>query len=189
MVQINIEKKDLYILTALMILLMGTTMIIAFGSNNPTLNGHDLGEIQLPNCAEGQVLKLTSGNWVCGTDISGGGSAPNYDSGWVYIPSVSQEHTFNHALGVVPSNIMLLTCGALSGSTCTTRVVMSSLSGHNDGATNKNPISVTSDNNNIYIATASSWQVFYYWIPASWVCTGDADGNCATGYYKVLAWN
>ena len=46
MVTINIQKKDLWLLSAIMVFLVGVGYVIAFGSGDPTTMGHDSGEIQ-----------------------------------------------------------------------------------------------------------------------------------------------
>lgn len=44
MVTINIQKKDLWLLAAVVVFLTGGVYVIAYGSNNPQLHGHDASE-------------------------------------------------------------------------------------------------------------------------------------------------
>jgi hypothetical protein len=70
---INIRSKDLYLVGAIFIFLIGTGVVIAIGSNNYQVQGHDFSELQ--KCTAGKVLKSdSSGNWVCGDDTGGGGT-------------------------------------------------------------------------------------------------------------------
>ena len=45
MVSINIQKKDLWVLSTIVILLVGVAFVIAYDSGDSTINGHDAGEI------------------------------------------------------------------------------------------------------------------------------------------------
>ncbi len=69
---INFSNRVAYTFLSLfmLILIVGTT--IALNSGNYNIHGHDLGELGLPNCANGQVLKYQTdnGGWSCGTDLS-----------------------------------------------------------------------------------------------------------------------
>lgn len=46
MVNINIQKKDLWLLSAIMIFLVGVAFVVAYGSGQPTVHGHDAGEVE-----------------------------------------------------------------------------------------------------------------------------------------------
>jgi len=46
MVNINIQKKDLWLLSAIMFFLVGVTYVIAIGSGNYNVHGHDAGEVE-----------------------------------------------------------------------------------------------------------------------------------------------
>jgi hypothetical protein len=137
-----------------------------------------------------------SGSGVVGTTLSVVGDAtaarfvPQYDSGWFAVASgANNEIAKPHGLGGAPSHILLQQCGALAGGACVTRVVLAGTRGHQDGSSFVNPMDVTADANNIYIGVLGAWWVWGYWTPASgFVCTGDADNDCFTGYYRVLAW-
>jgi len=45
MIQISFEKKDMWLFFSLAAFLVAAGYAIAYGSNNPTLHGHDAGEI------------------------------------------------------------------------------------------------------------------------------------------------
>ena len=110
-----------------------------------------------------------------------------YDSGWVPVSS-NANYTWAHGLGAPPSYLMLQGCGAVSGGACTTRVVMSGPSGFNDGNSCINPVNISADSTNLYIATTSC-SVWGYWASGvGWQYTGDADGSGTTGFYRVLAY-
>ncbi len=85
MVTINIQKKDLYLLIILVVL-VGSGIVVAYNSDypnnpiNPTVQGHTNDEIGLPNCAEGQVIKKGASGWECLT------LSQTATSGWVDIP-------------------------------------------------------------------------------------------------------
>ena len=69
-VRFNVQKKDLYLIGAIFVFLIGAGIVIATGST-PDINGHSYSEIQ--KCPAGQILKSdASGNWGCGTDNTGG---------------------------------------------------------------------------------------------------------------------
>ena len=46
MVSINIQKKDLWLLSAIMVFLVGVAVVIAYGSGSPTTMGHSANEIE-----------------------------------------------------------------------------------------------------------------------------------------------
>jgi hypothetical protein len=67
-ININIQKKDLFLISALVVFLIGTGIIIAYnpgGTTNPAIVGHSLNELQ--KCPAGQILKSNSstGEWNC----------------------------------------------------------------------------------------------------------------------------
>ena len=45
MVSINIQKRDLWFLSTIVVLLVGVGFVIAYGSGDSTVHGHDAGEI------------------------------------------------------------------------------------------------------------------------------------------------
>ena len=79
-INLNIQKKDLWLLSAIIVFLVGVTVVVAWGST-PTIHGHDAGEIE----GGGGF-----GDWV---DMSAVGTAvqgPATTDGFVlaYTPSV-----------------------------------------------------------------------------------------------------
>ena len=66
-INISIQKKDLWLLSAIMIFLIGVGYVIAWNSGNPAIMGHSYNELQ--TCAEGKILKIVSGAWTCSDDI------------------------------------------------------------------------------------------------------------------------
>ncbi len=45
-INIKIHKRDLFLLSAIFVFLVGTGFVIAYGSGSPTTHGHDAGEIE-----------------------------------------------------------------------------------------------------------------------------------------------
>jgi hypothetical protein len=85
MVKINIKKKDLYLISAILVFIFGAGMVIAL--NPQDLNGHSFSEVGIPSCTDGQVLKWSGAAWTCGTDNSGGtgGGLPANGCYWTAI--------------------------------------------------------------------------------------------------------
>jgi hypothetical protein len=81
MVTINIKKKDLWLLSTVIVLLIGVGYVIAFGGNNPPEMGHSAGELE-------------------GVCLSDGTGCPveKYTSEWQSIARLSNA-VFNHPLG------------------------------------------------------------------------------------------
>ncbi len=46
MINIKIQKKDLWLLAAIFVFLVGVGYVIAWGSGQPSVHGHDAGEIE-----------------------------------------------------------------------------------------------------------------------------------------------
>ena len=46
-IEINIEKKHLFVFIALSVLIIGIFFVIAYGGNNPSVVGHSIGELNL----------------------------------------------------------------------------------------------------------------------------------------------
>ena len=128
--------------------------------------------------------------------------AANFDSGWFYVTDLSGDITVPHSLGTVPSHFLLQQCGALSptpapqpsvGSpsfgSCTTRVSVAVQSGYGDGGTFVNPHRITMSGTDFLVPMVPGfWAWAYLTIAGGWACPGDFDGNCFTGYYRILAW-
>jgi hypothetical protein len=69
-VNLKIQKKDLFLIAAIFVFMVGAGIIIAFGGNNPQVMGHSLSEITMPSCFTGQYLQKTSSEWSCGSVTS-----------------------------------------------------------------------------------------------------------------------
>jgi len=67
-INITLEKKDLWIFSAILVFLLGVVYVIAIGEDY-TVHGHDHNEINLPVCDGGQVLKYNGVVWGCANDI------------------------------------------------------------------------------------------------------------------------
>jgi len=66
-INLNIKKKDLWLLSAIMVFLIGVGYVVAIGSGDYQVQGHDFSELQ--KCAANLVLKAdASGNWQCSSD-------------------------------------------------------------------------------------------------------------------------
>jgi hypothetical protein len=70
-INLNFGNKTFYIIIILAVILVVGGFVIAYGENNPPVMGHSLGELDASQCANGQVLKKTSGVWACGDDTGG----------------------------------------------------------------------------------------------------------------------
>lgn len=64
-INIKIKRKDIVLLCLIVVLLFGIGAAIAWGSGNPSLHGHDVGE-SLPACPSGHVYVSTGSGWMCG---------------------------------------------------------------------------------------------------------------------------
>ena len=71
-INLNIQKKDLWLLSAIIVFLVGVGFVIAYttdSSGTPSIMGHSFDETELPSCTTGQVLKTNSaGDWECQND-------------------------------------------------------------------------------------------------------------------------
>jgi hypothetical protein len=133
------------------------------------------------------ATSITGATGITGNLTVSGRVAPNYDSGWVAV-TTGHNYTFAHTFGATPSQIQLLACGAISGTSCTTRVVLAT-AGFNDGSACLNPVNTMTDNNTITVALTSACNAWGYYLAGSgFQYAGDADGNLATAFYRVLAW-
>ena len=93
MVNINIQKKDLWLLSAIMVFLVGVAVVIAYGSGTPTVHGHDAGEVEFefPNsytrtCStDGCTVSCDAGDVRTGCSLqTSGGGAFNNDLDYAY---------------------------------------------------------------------------------------------------------
>lgn len=71
-INVNVNKKSLITFFIIVFVLAIIGIAVAIGSGNPTVNGHDYSEINIPTtCINGQVLKWNGAAWACGNDNSG----------------------------------------------------------------------------------------------------------------------
>lgn len=70
-IRIVVEEKYLWILLAVLVFIIGTSFVVAIGEHY-LVHGHDQDEINLPACANGQILKRVGTVWSCQNDIGGG---------------------------------------------------------------------------------------------------------------------
>lgn len=70
--KVNFKKKDLWLLSAIVVFMAGVGYVIAIGSGDYRVQGHDFSELQ--KCSANQVLKADiNGNWACSAESGGGG--------------------------------------------------------------------------------------------------------------------
>ncbi len=72
-INLKIEKKDLWLLSAIIVFLLGVVYVVAYGGTQPIVMGHSINEIE--RCAEGKILKVSGGLWVCSDDNAGAGGS------------------------------------------------------------------------------------------------------------------
>ena len=70
MVTINIEKKHLFLISAIVVFVVGVGLVIGGGGTDSGSFGHYLTDLDFPSCSNGQVLKYLSGTLTCGNDKS-----------------------------------------------------------------------------------------------------------------------
>lgn len=83
-INIALSNKTFYLLVGITILMAAIGIVYAYGGNQPAVMGHSFSEIEMPNCEEGQVLKISNGEWSCGIDLQGSG-------GGITLPSCSNN--------------------------------------------------------------------------------------------------
>ena len=60
-INITIQRKDLYLIGAIFVFLIGAGFVIAYGGNNPAVVGHSLNEIEGAVRAESGSFTMSSG--------------------------------------------------------------------------------------------------------------------------------
>jgi hypothetical protein len=134
--------------------------------------------------------------------LSASSTPPNYDSKWRAITETDADIAFTHNFGQIAARFTLLICGNATGTSatsldnttnaCTTRVITTSAGGYQDASNAVNPLTVTQDVNNIYVAVYGGWLLYDYWAPGrGWACPTSGTGSvndCNHAYYRVLAW-
>jgi hypothetical protein len=111
MVDINlkIEKKDLWLLSAIAIFLVGTAYVIAYGGNQPNIMGHSAGEVEgalpagaviafnLTSCPAGWTeLVSARGKVIVGLNVS--------DSSFNALGKIGGEKTHILTISELPSH-------------------------------------------------------------------------------------
>jgi len=82
MVNINLkfQKKDLWLLSAIVVFLVGVGFVVAYGGNDPAVMGHSYQELQ--KCGANLILKTNpSGQWECVAESGGGSFVPSTYNG------------------------------------------------------------------------------------------------------------
>lgn len=100
-IEINISAKYFYILIVSSILILGIIGVYASTAGTAPNPGHLINEFSAPStgCTNGQILKLSNGDWTCADISTGGSNLPtctngqilNYSGGnWVCVNPPSQ---------------------------------------------------------------------------------------------------
>lgn len=77
---LEFKKRDfLWVVPLVLVLVIGFG--VAINSGDYAVQGHDLGELDMPDCLEGQVIVKTAGGWGCDVMPSGSGSGSSGGSG------------------------------------------------------------------------------------------------------------
>ncbi|MCD4771437.1 hypothetical protein K8R30_03400 [archaeon] len=63
-VKVDLKKGD-FIWVGLFVILFGVSVAIAYGGDTPPVMGHNLGELDLPACANGQIMVKNDSGWDC----------------------------------------------------------------------------------------------------------------------------
>jgi len=107
MVTINIQKKDLFLLSAIVVFLIGVGFVVAYGSGDPSLNGHDAGEIMVNIDGSSISLQEAINSGKFGLEV--------YDSGWFAVTG-DVTYTKNHGFGEEPFMVELWFSESIDGS-------------------------------------------------------------------------
>lgn len=84
MVVINIKKKDLYLISALFIFLIGSGYVIAYnpgGTGNPAVMGHSFNELEgvqarvIGNCSSGNAIRIINADGTVTCQVASAGVA------------------------------------------------------------------------------------------------------------------
>jgi hypothetical protein len=54
-----------YAIIFLIVFISGLSLTYAYGGTSPAVMGHNLAEIGIPTCSNGQILSYSSGNLIC----------------------------------------------------------------------------------------------------------------------------
>jgi len=82
-INLSIEKKDLWLISAVLVFLIGTGFVIAYGTSTPNIMGHSIGELEgvqarvAGTCAVGNAIRVINadGTVTCQAASGGGGGS------------------------------------------------------------------------------------------------------------------
>ena len=66
-INLKIDKRDLWIFSAIIVFLAGVIYVIALNSGDYSVMGHTYDELQ--TCPDGKILKTVGGVWSCADDV------------------------------------------------------------------------------------------------------------------------
>jgi hypothetical protein len=71
-INLKIQKKDLFLLSAIMVFLVAVGFVVAYNPTNtpaanPAVMGHSINELE--PCGESQTLQVISGKWACAGNV------------------------------------------------------------------------------------------------------------------------
>lgn len=102
MVMINIQKKDLFLMLAIVVFMTGVGIVISYNPSGtggtPSVMGHSIDEISLPACTDGQILKKSGSSWIC-SNINVG--ADIYTNGCVLMDSCKEGWVDKGKIGIL----------------------------------------------------------------------------------------
>jgi hypothetical protein len=104
MVDIHIAKKDLWLVSAIFVFIVGVSLVVSYGGSSPVIHGHNAGELEVSSGGAGELitsshiessaggistftcpdnrkvlsawtLRVPSGDTVCHTEISANGKS------------------------------------------------------------------------------------------------------------------
>jgi len=76
MINITLEKRDLWILSAIIVFLAGVVYVIALDSRDYLTMGHTHDELE--PCPDGKILKMSGATWTCQDDLDTVGTGGMY---------------------------------------------------------------------------------------------------------------
>ncbi len=158
MVTINIQKKDLWLLSAIMIFLIGITYIIAYNptgtGGTPSVMGHSADEIE------------------------GGGGGETYDSGW-FACTPGGTYVINHNLNSDKVIFQVLFSTSSSGSNAVTQYASHDHS-HGDFSHAIGAMVKPTSLNSCTVQAGNSYAGYIF-------SSSGAGTKTASGYYRLLA--
>ena len=115
MVTINIQKKDLFLLTAIFVFLVGTGFILAYDhpSNDPTVVGHSASELDGVCLSDGTGCPVEmGGDKVKVTSYVLGAGLPE-DPNTQYNPTTNPRQHLSHVIYLEDNNPNIARCGPI----------------------------------------------------------------------------